>query len=320
MHAEGIQRQLEEIEFVLCMRYRWLRVPAWRPLVADIARQAATEALKPIIFRQVLRRHTSRVLEGIERCSDIADRQRLIDGLCSVLVFLNGRKLSWESFSELGHSLSLSPASPDLLVSLGQLMSLAEAINVVLGYANDPPRPRFCAMCWRFVLSGEKYCRTHRVPVSGTGWQGRQGHDSYWSGRKLLPQFNDGIRKLSSQARKEQLRSHWKEVVEAAQIVPWLERHRPLVWQFVMGHLANLEGGAVLPVIIQALDEHNLEVGALREQRAAFHRSLLDDRKAAFDLLLRAEAWLGAAAERRAGWGGGREGAGRPRKATNSAL
>jgi len=102
-------------------------------------------------------------------------------------------------------------------------------------------------------------------------------------------------------------------------VVPWLERHRPLVWQFVVGHLANLKADAVLPVIIQALDEHNLEVGALREQRAAFHRSLLDDRKAAFDLLLRAEAWLGAAAERRAGWGG-REGAGRPRKAAMSAL
>lgn len=52
------------------------------------------------------------------------------------------------------------------------------------------------------------------------------------------------------------------------------------------------------------------------EQREALHRDLVDDHAAVFDLLLRAEAWFGAAAERRAGWGGGRAGAGRPARAS----
>ena len=58
----------------------------------------------------------------------------------------------------------------------------------------------------------------------------------------------------------------------------------------------------------------------IERKRVAFHCSLLDDRKAIFDLLLRAEAWLGAAAERRASWGGSRVGAGRPEKRLKAAA
>lgn len=313
MHANGIEQQVDEVKAQLCVKYVWLPVPMWYPLVADIARQAASGALKPITFRRILKRHTNRVLGRIERCPDSANRQQLIDGLRSILVFLNGRSLSWKAFSEHGRSFGRpSQVSPDLLVSLGQLMGMAEAINVILGHTDEAPPPSFCAMCWRFVLTGDKYCRTHRVPAVGTGWQARQGSDSYWSSRKLLPQFSDRIRALSNLARKEKLRSHWKEAVETAQVVPWLERYRPLVWQFLAENVANLEEAAVLPIIIQRLDEHSWEAGALREQRAAFHCALLADRKAVFDLLLRAEARLGAAAERRENWGGKRVGAGRP--------
>ncbi|WP_417663133.1 hypothetical protein [Pseudomonas sp.] len=302
----------DELEIILGVKHGYLRVPIWRPLVADILQQATVEALKPIVFKRVLKRHVSQVLERMVRCPSLTDQQRLVDGLSSALVFLNRQELSWGAFGEMGHSLSFpGRTSPDLLVSLGQLMGAGQAINEILGYKKTPVR-RFCSMCWRFVLSGKKHCRAHQVPIGGASEKLSHGPDNYWFCRKLLPQFTEHVRRLSNQARKEKLRSWWKEAIEDAQVIPWLERHRPLTWQLVVRRVGRLEDAAVLPALIQALDDHDLEVGVLREQRSAFHRSLLDDRKAVFDLLLRAEAWLRAAAERRGNWGGSRVGAGRP--------
>lgn len=319
MYGKHHRPQPSEVQILLCVKHGWLWAPTWCPLVADISQQASGEALKPIVFRKILKRRVSQVLEREVRRPSLEDHQRLVDGLRAALVFLNGRKLSWAAFSEMGYSLSCPGRhAPNLLVSLGQLMGAAQAINVIFGYAEEAPAPCFCSMCWRFVLSGNKHCRAHRVPVGGTSeeqsHQSRPGSDNYWFGRKLAPQFAEHVRRLSNQARKERLRSWWKEAIEAAQIVPWLERHRPLAWQLVVRRVGRLEGTAVLPALIQALDDHDLEVGVLREQRSVFHRYLLDDRKLVFDLLLRAEAWLGAAAERRASWGGSRVGAGRPEK------
>lgn len=316
--ANTIDHTSDELEILLCVKHGWVWVPTWCPLVADISQQASSEALKPIFFKKILKRRVSQALEREVHRPSLEDHQRLVDGLNSVLVFLSGRKLGWKEFGRMGNSLSLpGRTSPDLLVSLGQLMGAGQAINEILGYKKTPAR-RFCSMCWRFVLSGDKHCRAHRVPIGGTSeeqsHQLRPRSDNYWFGRKLAPQFAEHVRRLSSQARKEKLRSWWKEAIEAAQIVPWLERHRPLAWQLVVKRVGRLEGAAVLPALIQTLDEHDLEVDVLREQRSAFHRDLLDDRKAVFDLLLRAEAWLGAAEERRASWGGSRVGAGRPEK------
>lgn len=325
MYGEHRRPQPDEVELILCVKHGWLCVPMWRPLVADISRQALTEGLRPIMFRRILKRHVSQVLARVTRSPSFADCQPLVDGLNSVLAFLEGRKLSWARFSEMGKTLvSSGGLSPDLLVSLGQLMGSAQAVNVIFGHAEEAPEPCFCAMCWRFVLNGNKHCRLHRVPIGGIGdersHQLLQRSDDYWFGRKLSPQFTDRLRRLSSHARKEKLRSCWKEAIETAQIVPWLVRFRPLTLQLVAGRVGKLEGIAVLPALIQALDDHCSEAGVLREQRAAFHCSLLDDRKAIFDLLLRAEAWLGAAAERRASWGGSRVGAGRPEKRLKAAA
>lgn len=319
MYGKNHRLQPDEVELILCVRHGWLRVPMWRPLVVDLSRQALTEGLRPIMFRRILKRHVSQVLASLMPSPGFADCQRLVDGLNSVLAFLKGRKLSWARFSEMGKILvSSDGSSPDLLVSLGQLMGSAQAVNVIFGHAEEAPEPCFCAMCWRFVLNGNKHCRLHRVPIGGISderaHQLPQRSDDYWFGRKLSPQFADRLRRLSSHARREKLRSCWKEAIETAQIVPWLERFRPLTLQLVAGRVGRLEEMAVLSALIQTLDDHGSETGVLGEQRAAFHRSLRDDRKAIFDLLLRAEAWLGAAAERRASWGGSRVGAGRPEK------
>ncbi|AYF88818.1 hypothetical protein D6Z43_17325 [Pseudomonas sp. DY-1] len=114
------------------------------------------------------------------------------------------------------------------------------------------------------------------------------------------------------------MRSQWREAIEIVRVAPWLERYRPHVWQFVIERVGRPGGAFMLPTLIRALDDHSLEIGEMREQRADFHRDLVDDLTAVFDLLLRAEAWLGAAAERRDNWGGGRAGAGRPAKAAAS--
>lgn len=319
MCADRASWRVNALEFQLCKSHGWWRVGMWRSLVVDISRQAVKEALKPIHFRQLLKRHVSERLEEVELYSGLPDGMPLVDGLRSVGSFLSGRELSWEAFAEKGRSLSCLPSRSSLpaLVSLGQLMALGPAINVFFEYVEAPPAPRFCGMCWRFVLSGEKYCRAHRVPVSKAGEQGRRDHDDYWFCRKLSPQFADYIRRLSSQARSEKLRSQWKGVTD---IAPWLERYRPLVWRFVVERTGKPEEASVLPIVIRVLDEHRLEVGELNEQRAVFHNSLLADRKAIFDLLLRAEAWLGAAAERRSKWGGKRVGAGRPVKAVDQRV
>lgn len=317
MSANRHRWQEDALVLHLCTSHGWLRVGLWRSLVADISWHVGIEALKPIVFRRILKRHVSEQLEKVERCSGLPDAQELIEGLRSASSFLSGRDLSWELFAEKGRSLSCVPSHSSLpaLVSLGKLMALGPAINVLFEYVEAPPAPCFCGMCWRFVLNGEKYCRTHRVPAGKTGQQGRLDHDDYWFGRKLLPQFAEYIRRLSSQARSEKLRSQWKAVTD---IAPWLERYRPLVWRFVVGRTGKPEDASVLLSVIQALDEHNLEVGVLNEERAVFHSSLLLDRKAIFDLLLRAEAWFGAVAERRASWGGRRVGAGRPEKSVRS--
>lgn len=325
MRANRGRWQEDAIEYHLCNVHGWWRVDKWRSLVVDLSRHASKEALRPMFFRQILKRHVSELLAEVECCSGLPDGQQLVKGLRSVSAFLSGRELRWEAFAKKGRSLIGVPGhpSPVALVSLGQLMALGPAINVFFEYAEAPPAPGFCAMCWRFVLSGEKYCRTHRVPAGGAGGAGgqtRQAHDGYWFGRKLSPLFNEHIRRLSSQARNEKLRSQWKEVVEVAQVVSWLERYRPLVWQFVVGRVGRPEEDSVLLALVQTLDDHSLEVGDQRGKRAHFHRLLLNDRKAVFDLLLRAEARLGAAAERRASWGGSRAGAGRPAKVAASAL
>jgi hypothetical protein len=169
-------------------------------------------------------------------------------------------------------------------------------------------------MCWRYVLGAGKHCRKHRVPAGGSIGQSSLVSDGYWFGRKLSQQFNDHIRVLSNQARKEKLRSQWKEAIGIARVTPWLERYRPRVWRFVVERVGRPNEASVLPAIVRVLDEHGPEFGEMLEQREALHRGLADDRAAVFDLLLRAEAWLGAAAERRDGWGGSRVGAGRPVK------
>ncbi|NRH26049.1 hypothetical protein [Pseudomonas sp. MS19] len=318
MYANKILWQEHALELHLCKSLGWQRVGMWRPLVVDISRHSVKEAMRPLLFKKILKRHIREQLEGVERCSGLPGGQRLIDGLRSADAFLSGRELSWEAFADKGRSLSNLPghSSTSALVSLGQLMAMAPAINVFFEYAKAFPAPGFCTMCWRFVLSGEKYCRIHRVPVGGAVQQSQRDSDSYWFGRKLSPQFDEQLRRLSGHARREKLRSQWKAVTD---IAPWLERYRPLVWRFVVGRTGIPEKASVLPSVIRALDEHSLEVGVLNEQRAVFHSSLLADRKAIFDLLLRAEAWLGAAAERRANWGGRRVGAGRPVKAVRSA-
>lgn len=310
--------QEHALEFHLCTSHRWWRVGMWRMLVADISRHAAKEALSPLVFKKILKRHVLKQMEEVECCSGLAGAQPLLNGLRSANSFLCGRDLSWQAFSDKGRSLSClsGHSSPPALVSLGQLMALAPAINVFFEHADAIPAPSFCAMCWRFVLTGEKYCRVHRVPVAGAGKQSPHRDDGYWFGRKLSSQFVEHIRRLSSQARRERLRSGWKQV---ADIAFWLERYRPLVWEVVLKRVGRPEEDSVLLVVIQVLDEHSLETGVLKERRTVFHSSLLANRKAIFDLLLRAEAWLGAAAERRANWGGSRIGAGRPLREAGSA-
>lgn len=322
MGADDDQVPVGDVESLLAIRYGWWKVPMWQPLVADIARQAAKESLRPIAFRRILKKHVSEVLAIIEARSNLAEHQNLVEGLRAVIAFTNGRKLSWTDFHEQGCSLSRVSglASPDLLVSLGQLMGLARTINVMFGHAEEPIVPCFCSMCWRFVLGGEKYCRTHRVPVGGSGGQKRQDSDSYWFGRRLASQFCAHIRRLASQARKEKLRSQWVQAIKTGQVDVWLQRYRPLAWSFIAARETKLCGASVVPAIIQTLDEHKLEAGVQREQRRIFHRSLLHDRTAIFDLLLRAEAWLAASAERRSCWGGSRVGAGRHVSTVSKAL
>lgn len=317
--------QVDELEFMLSVKHGWLRVPALRPLMADIAQQAAAEALKPIVLKQILKRHVIAYLGSEMRCTDAANHQLLVDGLKSVLSFLSGRRLSWAAFSEMGQSLSCPDGSPsDFLVSLGQLMGMVQPINELFGHAHEASTPTFCSMCWRLVLTGGKYCRVHRVPISGTSESqqlpSRPGTDNYWFGRKLTPLFAEHIRELSIQARKAKLRSSWKESAETRQTIPWLMRYRPLAWQLVVEKMGIPDEALAVPILIQVLDAHDTEGAMLRAQREAFHGTLREDRRAVFDLLLRAEAWLGAASERRSSWGGIRGGAGRPSIASKAKL
>ncbi len=313
--AEG--RKVSPLASYLYLAHGWWLVNEWLPLVVDLSERAAKETLRPVHFRLALKKHVSALIAKVEAFADFPDGSRLISELRSAYAFLSGRDLRWETFAEQGRCLScVSSGSPlDSIASLGQLMALGPAINAFYGHREAPSPRRFCAMCWRYVLGPGKHCRKHRVPAGGSIGQSSLVSDGYWFGRKLSQQFNDHIRVLSSQARKEKLRSQWKEAIGIARVAPWLERYRPRAWRFVVERVGKPDEASVLPAIVRALDEHGLEFGEMLEQREALHRGLADDHAAVFGLLLRAEAWLGAAAERRDGWGGSRVGAGRPVKA-----
>lgn len=308
---------MNPLVFYLCKAHGWWRVKEWLPLVVELSEHAAKETLRPVHFRLALKKHVSARIAKIEAFTDFPDGPRLVGELCSASIFLSGRRLRWTAFAEQGRSLSCtSNGSPPLIVSLGQLMALGPEIKVFYGHKASPPSRRFCAMCWRYVLGAGKHCREHRVPAGGSTGHSSQAGDGYWFGRKLSPQFNDHIRVLSSQARSEKLRSQWREVIGIARVVPWIERYRPHAWRFVVGRVGRPDEASVLPTIVRALDDHGQEFGEVLDRREALHRDLATDRAAVFDLLLRAEAWFGAAAERRASWGGGRAGAGRPARAS----
>lgn len=306
--------QVNSLVFHLCKVHGWWRVKAWVPLVVELSEQAAKETLRPVHFRLALKKHVSALIVEVEAHAELPEGERLIHELSSACTFLGGRELRWATFAKQGRSLSRSALAP--IVSLGQLMALGPEIKVFCGHKASPPSRRFCAMCWRYVLGAGKHCREHRVPAGGSAGQSSQARDGYWFCRKLSPQFNDHIRVLSSHARRETLRSRWRKAIEIARVTPWLKRYRPHAWGVVVGRVGRPDEGSVLPAIVRALDDHGPEFGEMLEQREALHRDLVDDHAAVFDLLLRAEAWFGAAAERRAGWGGGRAGAGRPARAS----
>lgn len=307
---------MNPLVFHLCKAHGWRRVKGWVPLVVELSEQAAKETLRPVHFRLALKKHVSALIVEVEAHAELPEGARLIHELSSACTFLSGRELRWATFAKQGRSLSDSALAS--IVSLGQLMALGPEIKVFYGHKASPPSRRFCAMCWRYVLSAGKHCREHRVPAGGSTGQSSQARDGYWFGRKLSPQFNDHIRVLSSHARRETLRSRWREAIEIARVIPWLKRYRPHVWRFVVERVGRPDEASVLPAIVRSLDDHGLEFGQMLQEREALHRDLMDDRTALFNLLLRAEAWLGAAAERRASWGGGRVGAGRPAKVAAS--
>lgn len=309
-------RQVSLLASYLYLAHGWWLVDEWLSLVVELSDQAAKETLRPVHFRLALKKHVSALIVKVEAHAELPEGARLIQELSSACTFLSGRELGWATFAKQGRSLSRSALAP--IVSLGQLMALGPEIKVFYGHKASPPSRRFCAMCWRYVLGAGKHCREHRVPAGGSAGQSSQARDGYWFCRKLSPQFNDHIRVLSSHARRETLRSRWREAIEIARVTPWLKRYRPYVWWFVVERVGIPDEASVLPTIVRALDDHGLEFGEMLKQREDLHRDLMGDRTALFNLLLRAEAWLGAADERRAGWGGGRVGAGRPAKVAAS--
>ncbi len=223
------ERQVGPLVFYLCQAREWMPVNEWFPLVVDLLGQAAKGALRPVHFRLTLKKYVSELLAKIEAFADFPDGPRLINELRSACTFLSGRELKWATFAKQGRSLCCaSSCSPlDSIVSLGQLMALGPAINVFYGHGAAPPSRKFCAMCWRYVLGRGKHCRAHRVPAGGAIGRSSRTRDGYWFGRKLTSRFNEQISILSGQARREKLRSQWKEAVEIARVAPWLERYRP---------------------------------------------------------------------------------------------
>jgi hypothetical protein len=312
----------KHLQFLLSVR-GWMRVPSVAQCVESLAHLGSERAITPRVFKTVLRHANASLLEfGPARAQQMFGRDFAMS-LLEVDAFLASSTLSWQTIADYGASLAArSRRKHDYFVSLGQLMVLARSINAELQWTRPVAMPTFCGMCWRFTMTDRKYCPMHSPApsVEGVGHirqrkmadESTASSDTYWAARKLLSTFTTRLRVLRGVDRKHLLRSSWKVFVARGDMGLWLLLHRPHVYEAVALPLADVGPDELVATLVRVLDSVPTESRQERQARQVFHHYLDDDLVAVFEMVLRAEAWLSAAHERRSKWGGARVGAGRP--------
>ena len=311
-HTEHEREVFLAMPDLLRFRFDWARVQFLgdNRLVKLFERLIETRERRHItadVFRRAVRDEADHVMS---LCKSTASST---EGLHRVSVELADRRISWTGLAELGKRVvEGSAGKQDYAEALGQLLSSALELKWLLGRRkvdlDARSRPKFCPMCWRFVVFDAKYCPVHTPSKGNTmGQTGKHDlkslvkhGDCYSYARRLQPRFLASLKKIQAADRTEKRKSSWWSAIADQQVRRWLASFRPQVHE-VFG--SNLEQLDRIPG-----NQSRSEVA----HRKKFDAILASDAEAYFEVIQRAEAWLVAASERRSNWGGTRKNAGRP--------
>lgn len=302
---------------LLPIRFAWGEVHRLVELFKRLVQTREERRITADVFRR-------EVLEDVDRLMSLcklmtsrtaleSEHPGLHKGLQVIGAELSNSRIGWTGLARLGERVLEGAAGEhDYVKALGQLLSSAIELKWLLGRrkvdVDARSRPKFCPMCWRFVVFDTKYCPVH-TPSKGNTMGQTEKHDlkslvkhgdCYSYARRLQPRFLSNLKKIHAADRREKRKASWWSAIGDQQVRRWLASFRPNVHE-VFG--INLEQMDRIP---------GNQSRSEAEQRRKFHAFLMNDPEAHFEAIQRAEAWLAAASERRSNWGGTRKNAGRP--------
>ena len=295
----------------LCFRHDWVFVQPLAELLDHLVLAGKNRPLTLPVFKHWMRLHVVPVLASNLPPELLNDAHRLDS-------FLGKRDVSWQKMRQFGHTYALGMAMHPYLVSVGQLMMVAREINRLLGWGEVRQHALFCEFCWRFKLGSGKYCAVHSTkrvkkemrPAEDNcllGWV-RNG-DYYRYSHSLKKPFDSNLHQIRRIDKRQLAKSSWNTALAEGALHGWLAHHRRTVC-IAICHVLDESGDSVeveLSKLVHALDTVAGESQAQMQRRADFHRMLVADRAAIFEMLQRAEAWLAAAQARRKKWGGAKD-------------
>lgn len=168
---------------------------------------------------------------------------------------------------------------------------------------------RFCKLCFRRRLPGGQLCFEHRPDPESAAALAK-----YQSGRRLLPNFHEQVRALTTQ---EVLRFHDSDL-DLGILHPrenafrWLEEHRPMVCaQLGASASGQRNDERIWRAVVNVLQPLPRDGAMARAEQQAVNEVLAAQPQLLWPVLVRAEAWFRADQARRSRWGGVRENAGR---------
>lgn len=284
----------------LCLQYSWVCVKGFATSLQHFVQAGKDRPLTPMIFRQLIRDHILPELAGaLSR-----DSLYSVDLLDS---FLRRNDVGWNRLLNAG--MQYADSSDPYLVSVGQLMMLAETINQHLGWNEQEIAEIFCEFCWRFKQRNGKYCEVHSAKQMKKADQRAENSalrnwvtngDYYRYSLSLKTDFDEHLRQRERADKRQKAKSSWNTALAEGYLHGWLAHHRRAVYTAIAHDFGESNEDIKLERLVSLLNVVPGESQAEKKRRWV----LVADHAAIFAMLQRAEAWLTAAQARRRKWGG----------------
>lgn len=298
---------------LLCREYSWICVKPLAETLPKLIRAAAKRPLTPIVVSQFFRTYVFPTLESVTPTGLSPDDTNALAS------YLKQPSLGWSDLRNIGGILSHYSVANPYLISIGQLLTLAENFNWHLGWSRrlekDPRYDQpFCRFCWRIRIPNRRYCRVHstKIPSRSIGaddlhreWL-LQG-DYYRYGHLLKDAFDTQMATIVRSDKKAGNRDTWERLEGSSGLQEWVSMYRPNVYRALSQIIESPEAFIHLEFRKLYFLLNGASTGSSDTQHLAKSVKMAPrfvSKALLYDMLQRAEAWLTAATVRRKRWGG----------------